>query len=822
MKQLSIVILFISLLNCAYAGIVQSDTLAKDTAVKKDFVSQMQDFAKQSAARSRKDYDADRAMVRQNEILEQIKRTNQRARAFLKNGVDSLQINSDLDNIIKWHEIAGDGVFNHLGTAQTTRNLTTTYNVLVGLSKDVAAQKSRIDRYQTQLIQFRFALDSLSNDPSLFQFPTDSAELVNYIQQLRAAAVEISPVTQSLKTAIYNIQHIQTKINLELFRLNAHMEEINFYQKEIADRIFNKEFVNIWQPNTFDRPFSELLYYSVHKAYLVMVFYFKAHWGKFLFLILMVVCSAYYLTSLKRELTSQQEKSGEKADGLVIRYPVCSAIIIVCSIFQFIFPAPPFIFSALLWILSGILLSVIFRTYISQYWMKIWLALFTLFVLACMDNMILQASRPERWFILLISAWSFGVGLYALINRKRHEELRERWILYPIGLMTAFTLIACISDIFGQYNLAKVLMVSGLLSVMITILFLWVVRLINEGLQFASMLYTHQEQRLFYLNYNRVGTQAPTFFYIFLVIGWFVLFGRNFYEFRQISEPLKNFFEQEHTLGSYTFSISNLVTFIVIMIVTTVVSKVVSYFASDQQWSSKEEKRKRKLKVGSWLLLIRITIIVLGLFLAFAAAGIPMDKITLILGALGVGVGFGLQTLVNNLVSGLIIAFEKPVNVGDVIEVGGQGGTVKSIGFRSSVISTVDGADLVLPNGDLLNSHVINWTLGGYKKRMHIVLRVTYDSDLQHIRDLLLLIMGKQVNILTSPMPVVQYNQFAASAIDIDLYFWVRSLRDASQIRSDLMQDIHQHFRQEGIVIPFPQQDIHIASGTEKEGDRKD
>lgn len=211
------------------------------------------------------------------------------------------------------------------------------------------------------------------------------------------------------------------------------------------------------------------------------------------------------------------------------------------------------------------------------------------------------------------------------------------------------------------------------------------------------------------------------------------------------------------------------------MIVTTVVSKVVSYFASDQQWNSKEEKRKRKLKVGSWLLLIRITIIVLGLFLAFAAAGIPMDKITLILGALGVGVGFGLQTLVNNLVSGLIIAFEKPVNVGDVIEVGGQGGTVKSIGFRSSVISTVDGADLVLPNGDLLNSHVINWTLGGYKKRMHIVLRVTYDSDLQHIRDLLLLIMGKQVNILTSPMPVVQYNQFAASAIDIDLYFWVRS-----------------------------------------------
>ena len=142
---------------------------------------------------------------------------------------------------------------------------------------------------------------------------------------------------------------------------------------------------------------------------------------------------------------------------------------------------------------------------------------------------------------------------------------------------------------------------------------------------------------------------------------------------------------------------------------SVIISKIVSFFASDQQQSAAKNDTQAKHGLGSWLLLVRISILAIGLFLAVAAAGIPVDRITIVLGALGVGIGFGLQTLVNNLVSGLIIAFEQPVNVGDVVDVSGQGGIMKSIGFRSSVISTWDGADMVMPNGDLLNSHLMNW-----------------------------------------------------------------------------------------------------------------
>jgi small-conductance mechanosensitive channel len=196
--------------------------------------------------------------------------------------------------------------------------------------------------------------------------------------------------------------------------------------------------------------------------------------------------------------------------------------------------------------------------------------------------------------------------------------------------------------------------------------------------------------------------------------------------------------------------------------------------------------------------------------LAVAAAGIPVDRITIVLGALGVGIGFGLQTLVNNLVSGLIIAFEKPVNVGDIVDVDGQGGKMKSIGFRSSVISTWDGADVVMPNGDLLNAHLINWSLGGNRKRISILIGIAYDADLEKCRQLLTEILNNDQRISKNPGPVVQFEQFSNSSIDLRIYFWTKHIGDTSATRSDLIIAIVAAFKANGIAIPFPQQDIHL------------
>jgi len=220
----------------------------------------------------------------------------------------------------------------------------------------------------------------------------------------------------------------------------------------------------------------------------------------------------------------------------------------------------------------------------------------------------------------------------------------------------------------------------------------------------------------------------------------------------------------------------------------------------------------KKAGIGSWLLLIRISIITIGVLLAFAAAGIPMDRLAIILGALSVGIGFGLQSLVNNLVSGLILAFEKPINVGDVVEFGGQSGTMKSIGFRSSIIRTWDGADVIIPNGNLLSEQMINWTMGNRNRRVEIVAAVAYGTDRGKTKKLLLDLLAADKRIAPTPQPIVLVKDLNSNGIEIRILFWIEDFETWIQIKSDMIEAIDEAFEKEGIQIPNPSQDLNIRS----------
>ncbi len=773
-----------------------------------DYVARMEEFFRRASAESASDLALDRAMIRQGRIFEEIKVVSRQARSFLKKGFDTLSMHNRLTEVSRWRDLAGDGVFQHQGSAHTSRNLTATYNILHALQIQILTYKNQIDNYHEHLVNYRLQIDSLSNDRSLFVFSRDSVELTEYINKIRLVSKGLSPIDKDLAANINGIQAMQDKVNLELLTIENNLEEIVYYQTEITNKGLSRDFAPLWERSKYERPPHEILYFSFLKAKLVFTYYVKANKGKLFLAFVILVCIVVYVTSLKREAVLIKDKL--KGESLMLSSPICSSLLIGLSVTQFMFPDPPYVFLIIFLLVSSLLLTFIFRRYISTYWMLIWLSFSLLFLAASIDNMILQASRTERYVMLGISILAVICGTIALLNKNKHNELQERWILYPILLMTILETMAIILNIFGIFNIAKALMVAGLISVSAAIIFLWVVKLVNEGLSIASTLYIKQERRFFYINYNRVGMRAPAFFYMLLTIGWLVLFGRNFYEFHFITEPINELLYSEHRLGSYNFSVINIGTFFVIMIAATVLSKVVSFFASDPQWNTNDEKEAKKFHIGSWILLVRISIIVLGLFLAFSAIGIPLQQITIIIGALGVGIGFGLQSLVNNLVSGLIIAFEKPVNVDDMIEVGGQSGRVKSIGFRSSVIATPDGANMIMPNGDLLNSHVINWTLGGFRKRLHIHLDLRYGIELERTKELLLKIFENETQVLDNPSPTIEFVELTAQSVSVDVHFWVRTLKDAGQIKSNLLVQITRMFDKNGVQLALTQHEVHI------------
>lgn len=210
-----------------------------------------------------------------------------------------------------------------------------------------------------------------------------------------------------------------------------------------------------------------------------------------------------------------------------------------------------------------------------------------------------------------------------------------------------------------------------------------------------------------------------------------------------------------------------------------------------------------------------VTYYVLLLLVASAglsAAGIELNKFTVLTGALGVGLGFGLQNIVNNFVSGLILLFERPIHVGDTVDVGGLVGIVRRIGARSCTVVTFQGAEVIVPNSNLLSNQVINWTLSSQWRRVDVPVRVAYGTDPERVIKLLVSVAESHPGVLLERPPMALFMGFGESSLNFELRFWSAWQDSWLQLQSDVTVAVARALREAGIEIPFPQRDLHVRT----------
>ncbi|MGH7973246.1 MAG: mechanosensitive ion channel family protein [Limisphaerales bacterium] len=213
--------------------------------------------------------------------------------------------------------------------------------------------------------------------------------------------------------------------------------------------------------------------------------------------------------------------------------------------------------------------------------------------------------------------------------------------------------------------------------------------------------------------------------------------------------------------------------------------------------------------------IVRYTILVLGIYLSLQAVGINLSSLAFLAGALGVGVGFGLQNIVSNFVSGLIILAEQPIALGDRIEVSGISGRVTEINLRSTTVMTSDNICIIVPNSDLVTSHVVNWSHGDPKVRVRLPVGVAYGTDVEKLRKILLEVAEANPDILRQPAPEVLFVGYGDSSINFELGVWsVVMLDKPLRFKSNLYYAIHKKLEENQVEIPFPQRDLHLRSGT--------
>ena len=208
------------------------------------------------------------------------------------------------------------------------------------------------------------------------------------------------------------------------------------------------------------------------------------------------------------------------------------------------------------------------------------------------------------------------------------------------------------------------------------------------------------------------------------------------------------------------------------------------------------------------------TLIAIGFYVAFQAVGLVLSSLAIVAASVGVGVGFGLQNIINNFVSGIIILAERPISIGDRIEVAGVAGRVTKIQLRSTTVVTNDNITMIVPNADFISNTVTNWSHGDPKVRIRVPVGVAYGSDLKLLQQLLLEAAGEHPKALRDPSPVVLFNEFGDSSLNFELGVWTQEMTAAPiHFTSEMNFIIEQKLRENDIEIPFPQRDLHVRSG---------
>ena len=206
--------------------------------------------------------------------------------------------------------------------------------------------------------------------------------------------------------------------------------------------------------------------------------------------------------------------------------------------------------------------------------------------------------------------------------------------------------------------------------------------------------------------------------------------------------------------------------------------------------------------------------IAVGFFFAFKVVHLDLSSLAVIVGGLGIGIGFGLQNIVSNFISGLIILAERPIAIGHRVEVGGVAGQVTKISLRSTVVVTNDNITIIVPNSNFITNPVTNWSYGDPKVRLRLPVGVAYGSDVEKLRRVLLEIAAENPAVLKDPAPMVRFLEFGDSSLNFELAVWTIDMAHRpARFRSDLYFAIERKLRENHIEIPFPQRDLHLRSG---------
>jgi small-conductance mechanosensitive channel len=418
-----------------------------------------------------------------------------------------------------------------------------------------------------------------------------------------------------------------------------------------------------------------------------------------------------------------------------------------------------------------------------------------------------------RLYVFVVALVSLIFCLWLARQSRRRKD--SPVYTYGLGLGSLILIIVALVEVGGHADLALELLGSSLSTFGFSLAAWLLMFLARGGLDWA--VYRSRLQKISVFRNHASGIAAKSTLLINLFIGFlFIVAILTFWQvYDSPIEAFKGVLSLGVTLGSQRITLGLLLTAAVFLYGSFVVSSAVQVLLLEEIFPKRHVEPGVGLAISR---LIQYVLILIGFLLALIALGFTFTNLAILGGAIGVGIGFGLQSIVNNFASGIILLFERPIRVGDMIQLGDLPCTVKKMGLRSTVVQSRDDADIVIPNSDLVTNQVTNWTLSGRSMRLRIQVGVAYGSDVTLVMRILKEIAERNLSVLSDPAPTTIFLGFGNSSLDFELRVRIKDFLYRRRIQTELNQDIDRRFRSEGIEIPFPQRDLHVRSVDESTG----
>jgi small-conductance mechanosensitive channel len=435
----------------------------------------------------------------------------------------------------------------------------------------------------------------------------------------------------------------------------------------------------------------------------------------------------------------------------------------------------------------------------------------TLYLLLHVGAVLLSSTFVYRYFVLAISILALCLTAWLIRRaRSRPAEIRLSFRLVALSWVSAVLLLAAALVIsVGNLTLGETL-VSGVIDSSYFGLMLYTGIAVIMALLGLLLAHLDSRPRRFASQHAPPMVNALTRAVIIgAAIGWIAYTLHAFRIYRPTHAFLKDLLSREFSVGSISLTLGHVLVFCFAGFIAYWTARIVRLVLRDEILARMSLPRGVAESVSS---LTYYVLILLGFLGALAAAGFNISQLTLVFGALGVGIGFGLQNVVNNFVSGLILMFERPIRPGDWVEVAGASGRVMNIGMRATTIGTADGADVVVPNGMLLSGQLVNWTLVDSNRRIEVSVGVAYGSDTLKVMSILKEAAAGTAGVAIHPPPAALFQGLGSSSLNFAVQAWTADFDRWVAIRSDLYTQVHSALEKAGIEIPFPQQDLRLRS----------